>query len=1685
MADKLYYEVSLDASGVAEGADTISKSAAQAVTAIRSMGAAVKSLTASSGGAGSWLSEQAVSPAVAKSLRENIALYQQAAKLTQDLGKINVSAGMDDMAVAAKRVTSAMLAMNNSLESVALQDPKRIQALKEQVALYERMARLANTMSSARTTAATSTPATGSDGGATEDRGRPLVAASVGATVSEKDRASALRDAARAAADAYAANQRHIQSLESMRFAAQEVQRSLLIMTAGLAAAAVATVTAAAKQERAFEDVARTAQVATDSGQMQILADEYSRLSTEIKSSFEELSAIGTLGAQMGVPTEELADFSGAVAKFTSITGTTVDETTTAFGRLFNTFQQTGVEHAMGSDKYEVLASQIAELGAKSVATEKEIMVMAQSIAASAADAGIGQDAILAYSAALTSVGIKAEWARGSLQRIFGSINNAVAEGGPALEAVAKQLGMTADEAAALWQTSPDEFFNRLLTSINEASSSVERWQMIKDLGFTNTRDVQLLLRLSQNMGLVNQAFRDSAEAGSNTNFLDQSVERLSQTLIDTVARFRNSLQNMMASFGEPFLAPIKMILNGLIELNNALAALGDSPVGRVFAVMAGGAALFVTLTAGSKMLQAGVLGVASSYVTMRDNLQRAGLSGDLTWKNTIAVIQQANAALRQHNGLLAQKRAAEAASKGSSVGGAAVSGASAAAAGTETAAMNSLAGARRNAAVAASTNAAATGVSTAATGASVAVTGAATVATTALGRAAMGAAAAFRTAMASMGPAGWVMLGISMIPTAIQLFDELANAEENAAERADRAAAETLSAMGGSSSVMSALVQDTKDAATGAQTNLDTLKLAVGGTSGAYEDAAEASYYYVDASGQVVTATQAVADEMGYASLKIGDHTKELLKNALESSEAFKGLTTTDFANLDEVGFDWTDFAKEAYTGGGDSAAAYVQGYIDTLTQKAAEIRAANTTSSGEGNNMRTSWNAGSEDAQAEYERLQGLISSLEAAKGTAQEAGGAFELAAAQGVALGDAMGDTSGAADDLSGSMSGTTSAAEEAATAWSDYRDALTSVVDAAFGFVNAEGAMFSSLDALNQSIYDNGMAFDTMSEGGRANLQALQTYISDTVAYATYLAESMGYVGAEANEFVSAYVQDAVNALNAQGIDTSALDTQLNNIYASIGQTIQGPSLDTTLMDSQLNAAVQKASAAAQQIAAIMGSVGISTSIRGAAGVGRSVGTLSRSSSGGATVSRALAGVTKGVTSAATSAARAAQSAAQAARSGYTFTPKTSGGGGGSGGSGGSSPRSGGGSGSRGSEKTAEEIFEDFLNRLSKAMKASIDKFWTQIDAQDAYHSSLNSLRKSVEDARKSVTSLRNDLESLNAKLAEQEQALSDAQFFNRIATKYGDQERIKSTRTDITTAQADISATRSSIQEKQAEIATIEAGMLALSGYSDEAIKNRKALRDLQSSMLELIEAYAATGASTEQVAAYAASLKNEFIGQATQVGFNYAEVTRLAGAFDGLTWSIQSVPRTVAVNASDNGSAAATGGRIAQAAVPRNAPVTAMADTSGAESQMTQLVRTRTAEVQVSVRDMTTISKVFGSGSSSRFASGGPIPGGMTGNDAVDNTLAYSRTGLFAVQSGEWVMPRAARRFYGDEFMKAVQNRSFSVPPAGGPVSAEFTPNQLAALARAVSSVVTLDGRAISSKVNTVNAVDGRRGRN
>lgn len=1516
------------------------------------------------------------------------------------------------------------------------------------------------------------------------------------------------------------ANNRYIGALESTRFAAQDLRNYLTLLAAGFTSLSVASVAAAASQERAFADVARTTQMSAQSAEMRVLSNTYRDLSTQISTTYEDLSQIGSLGAQMGISADKLGDFTHAVAGFTTITGTNIDSATEAFGRFFEMVDNAGVEADHSGQRYMNFASQVAELGAKSVATESEILTMANSIAASAASAGVGQDAILAYATALSSLGIKQEWARGSLQRIFGSINDAVAEAGEGMNKFATVLGMTTEEAENLWRTDPSTFFNDLLTSLNNVTDSVERWTIIKNLGFKNTRDIQLLQRLSLNIDLVNESFKNSADAARNTEFLDKSLETLNATLTETIQRWKNSLANLGASLGGPFLGVVKKILDGLIVIQDALSHIGDNAFGRVFLAASSGLVIFGSLVAISKVLQALVLNVAASYVSMKTNMVQAGLSGQMTWSNIYKLIKQANVALYENIGLMKTRAALERSDNAATtLGGLAAAGAAAKKNADAIKAVGEAAGEAGKDLV------------------SVGTAAASSAAQTGLLAKTMSGLKGVMSGIASIGPMGWIGIAATVVPIAIQLYDEWANSAKRAAEAAQQARVENLQALGGGEALTKALIQDAKEAADGTQQTFGALELAVDGSAASTKDSADALYYWIDASGNLVQATKDQAAAMGYSTLAIGDHTAALIKDAIASSDAFKSLSANDFKTLTDQGFDWKEWSRQYATGGQDAANSYIDGFIQQLKDRKDEIYKANTyearTYSGPydytGTPIRKYYSTqAGQQAEQDVQNLNNQIEALENLRTKLGDVSGAASDAVSSQTALGQIVqgltGDTQDAADATGGLADATADAAEDAKTAgqaWDEYLQSLDAIVDAAFQFTNAEAGMYSALDDLNQSLYDNGNSFDTFTEAGRANLEALQNYLKATAQYAGRMAEEMGMSGVEAQEYIASYVQAAIDDLKAQGIDTTWVEAQMSNVVSSLDQTISGPTVDMSALNAGLQDAVTNANNAAALIQQILAGVGIRTSSRPGGGLNTGGKRLNKNvlgSKGGLTTKQITAGMSigaMGFTGGGGSVRGLANTMFQGNKQRYQFTPKTSSGHGGGGGGGGGHRGGGGGGGGRDytprssssrtrKEKTPGEIFEDFLSRLDKAMNQALNKFWQNQDAQDKYHAQLNSMRKTIEDANKSIKDLTDDIWDLNNTLSEKENDLANQRYFQSVAKKYGDTSRQRDIQVDIDKTTKEISDTKNSIADKEKEIAKTKEGMYALQGYTEAAINNRAALKALQSTMIDMINAYAASGASTEQLTAYAAQLKQEFIAQATQMGFNQGEVTTLSGAFDNLTRTIQAVPRVVDVDVSDNGTSDRTGAGIRSMAsnggAGYSAPVTAQADTYRAGKQLSDFTRDRYMTVYVQAVRTGAALGALGAMGGFRYAHGGRVPGlagggGMlggrrrTGNWDADDMLGITPVGgVIGVQSGEYVMPRSSVDRYGPGMMEAIRAGQYrpevkvnNSPGLSGPIT--INPNQIHQLARAVSTVLNLDGRAVGAAVNNVNARSGRRG--
>lgn len=1449
-------------------------------------------------------------------------------------------------------------------------------------------------------------------------------------------------------------------AIENVRYAARDMAVYYGAITAGIGRVVSSAAQAGIAQERAFADVERTAQGTTQS--LNELKKSYTDLSTTTTTSFADLSKIGTLGAQMNIPTNQLKDFTKAVAEFSTVTGMEVESATTAFGR-FGQMMGGLQESAKGKgDGYAVLANQIADLGAKSVATEPEIANMAVSIAAQGKSAGFTQNEILALSSTLSSLAIPKEWARGSLQRIFNSINSAAADGGEKMHTYAQAVGVTDAEFQKLWRDDPNKVFQGILQNLAGISDKVEKAQAIKDLGFKNVRDVELLSRMSNSVGLYVEQLKEAERASKGTTFIDESMGIIMDTLSAKIEAFQHALQNAGAAMNSSFMVPFKLIISVATGVVNAFAKL-PAPI----QAFVGALAAVATVRVGLMAAKAAAVSMSATYLQMQNRMLQATGAQKASWSVVWQAIRQAQTATVQYDSALAANVGTANAAAAANQRLAAADNMVAAAAGKAAAAKSA-----QNAAQVASA-----GASAAAAGAQVA--------------AGAGQAVGALTKLSSVGSGLMSMFGgpwglvISAALTAVSVgATYLGDAFQDSSAKAD----EFKNAVGGSSAILNALAQDTKEVGNGTQSGFVELNATIEQNGEVLTANGQALGYYVDKSGQVVQATHEQAEAMGFSTLKIGEHTQALIMDAIQGSEAFKGMSKETKQALVDMGFSYAKYVKLATTsesqGGGKAAAdAYIDAYIAQIRARSNEAAQASL-DAGEGGEGILVNTKKYDDQEA---ALQGLKSNTEGV-------GGAMRDALNDAALFGQGVEETGDAAEEAGLKIG-------DAKGEFHSMAEAIRSVLDEMFSSTDAAAALDSSLQQVYESMQEHGTSMDPNSPDGQANIAAISDYFEKMGNAAAAGIEEMGLTGEEAYQYAQQSIQDTIDFLAAQGFDMSQFEQQRDTMAAIISQPYQSGEVDHSATDASLGQMVDNAAQAVSQAQGFLGKVqAIWQSIQGYMGA-----------IGGSKSKTGKGSYTAGQKSKIRMPTFANRNNGASAFSGNNFRAKPSRSGGGGGG--GRSPRSGGGGGgasrARKETKTAAEIFEDFLSRLKSALDKALTTWWRSTTAQDNYHKGLNSLKKDVEGTTKKVSDLRKENEKLASDMRKNQQELHDAEFFHAVAVKYGDTERAQSTQVDIDEAKQKINEGQTKIADNDKEIATLQAGQFALKGYTEAAIANREALRSLQSQMIGLIEAYAAAGHSTQEIEAYTQSLKQQFIDQVTQLGFNQGEVTELAGAFDSLTSTIGQVPREVKEHVTDNGTVGSTqdaidslhSNGVTVPVQPSHSELTVRIRYQIDESSyaaalnaarmnplgsQNRTVRTRSGR---NIGTLYTGGLLSSANSLPGFAGGGLLPGRPPANPKADNLMATDGKGMFRVRSGEYVISQPAVDFYGKNFMNALN--TMQVPVSAGGVYAmggssdlvTINPAQFNQLVKAVSTAVVLDGRAISQSIDNGNMRTGNRG--
>lgn len=393
---------------------------------------------------------------------------------------------------------------------------------------------------------------------------------------------------------------------------------------------------------------------------------------------------------------------------------------------------------------------------------------------------------------------------------------------------------------------------------------------------------------------------------------------------------------------------------------------------------------------------------------------------------------------------------------------------------------------------------------------------------------------------------------------------------------------------------------------------------------------------------------------------------------------------------------------------------------------------------------------------------------------------------------------------------------------------------------------------------------------------------------------------------------------------------------------------------------------------------------------------------------------------------------------------------------------------------------------DYGNDLSNVFSRAFDIRWTPGQTFDKIVGGWKDIAKAAADARKQMAEANLTLQQLAA-----DRKID--QYWLKVAKMYGDTLRASQIQADLAQNSKDTADAQKDLSDAQGRAST------SLGGSSDAAIANRDALRDLVSQYGDYISQLAASGLSQDQLRVKVQQLKQDFIRQATQLGYNKGEVQKYAASFDDMALAIDRVPKNVTVKANANPALQALGELEAKIKKTTNngkgynIPITSSYDPAATQKAA------RGAELQARLsRLQATYDRYVKSGADNQAArmlpelqavaaklkSGNFWTGGYTGAGGK-----YDYAGN--VHKGEFVFDNVATRNAGPGNLAKLQSalqsgKSFSVSGGskggggGGIVALDM--GSIRALAEAVAQIkVVIPGQAIAraSSANNVNGTN------
>lgn len=319
-----------------------------------------------------------------------------------------------------------------------------------------------------------------------------------------------------------------------------------LAVTAGVGGA----VKAAVDWESAWTGVQKT--VDASPAQYARLEGQLRSLTSVLPVSHQEIAGVAEAAGQLGVKQQDVAKFTSTMVKLGTATNMTSEEAATSLRQFMN---------VMGTAPKDVdrLAATVVDLGNNSATTERDIVEMGQRLSGTGKQMRMSEPQVMAFGAAMASVGINAEAGGTAMSRNWIKIDKAVRSGGQSLQTMAQVSGMSAAQFKKAWQTDAAGATNALIEGLGRASKSGQDVSKLLDqMGIKGQYQTDAMKRLagaSAGAGNAQDQLADSlkiaGQGWSQNTALEEEFGRRQQTTASQMQLAMNRIKDAAINVGQ------------------------------------------------------------------------------------------------------------------------------------------------------------------------------------------------------------------------------------------------------------------------------------------------------------------------------------------------------------------------------------------------------------------------------------------------------------------------------------------------------------------------------------------------------------------------------------------------------------------------------------------------------------------------------------------------------------------------------------------------------------------------------------------------------------------------------------------------------------------------------------------------------------------------------------------------------------------------------------------------------------------------------------------------------------------------------------------------------------------------------------------------------------------------------